>query len=476
MISRRRFVQSSMAAALVPLLPRTALTTVSPAASSGTLAIRPSWEEFAQGPYLQAYIDAIGAMRANKDETDPASWYYWVKTHQDYCPHGSPYFLAWHRGLLKRFEGQLRRVSGVSDIRLPYWNYYANPSIPQEFLMEYSPLWRSDRVSTDVSGALSLRAFQDDVVNFPRGSGNAFEAKLEIAPHNTVHDTIGGAMSNITFSPADPLFYLHHANIDRLWVAWVAAGNGRQMPPEDDVYWQGTPFYYGAAVREVPRVWTYSTTNTYLAYAYDDQTMPTTLPGSPTTTVERPTSEPVQTLPPADIDAHTKRLAGTGAFALDRQSTTFDVPLAAESAARVRSMMIRHAADGAGDPLELVLENVRLTRLGEEGGFFYKIFLNLPEQGASSRQESDYLLGVIGPFEISVEQMRARMAMGSHKGMPAGKPVRTTMRFPISEALCRIWPVTLDTLSISLVRVGRRERPGQVISVGRMELQASNTK
>lgn len=476
MISRRRFVQSSMTAALIPLLPRAELTT--PSTDSGdTLAIRQSWEEFAQGPTLQAFIDAIGTMRANKDNTDPASWYYWVNIHENYCPHGSPYFLAWHRGLLKRFEGQLRRVSGSSDLRLPYWNYYANPNVPAEFLVEHSPLWRGDRTSSDVTDALSLRAFEDDVIHFQRGSGNAFESKIEIAPHNPVHDIIGGAMSNITFSPADPLFYVHHANIDRLWAAWVAAGNGREMPPEDDAYWQGPALYYGPAIREVPCVWTYSTTSTYLAYEYDDQTMPTGLPGSYATTLARPASQPVQTLPPADLAAGTRRLAGTGQFALDEQSTTFDLPLPAHGADRLRSMMIRPASTtSAGDGLELVLEDVRLTRLGEEGGFFYKIFLNLPEQGLPARQESDYLLGMIGPFEISVAQMRERMAMGMHKGTHGGQPVRAVMRFPVTETLRRIWPASLDRLSVSLVRVGRRERHGQVVVVGRMELQAADTR
>ncbi|MCX7513946.1 tyrosinase family protein [Frateuria sp. STR12] len=479
MISRRRFVQSSMTAALIPLLPKAVLT-ASAAGSGDTPAIRQSWEEFAQGPHLQPFIDAIGSMRDNKDETDPNSWYYWIKTHQDHCPHRKPYFLAWHRGLLKRFEGRLRRVSGIADFQLPYWNYYANPQVPAAFLVDHSPLWRNKRTSSDVTDALSLAPFADDVTNFERGLEDAFEPTLETAPHNPVHNLIGGAMSNITFSPADPLFYVHHANIDRLWAAWSAAGNGREMPPENDPYWQGDNLDYGPAIRSMPKVWTYSTTSTFLGYAYDDETMPASLPSYPAS-MARPASQPVQLLSPAHLDATTKQLGGTGQFALDEQSTTFDIPMPASSANHIRSLMIgKSSATRNGGPLELVLENVRLTGLGEEGGFFYKVFLNLPASGSAIRRERDYLLGMIGPFEISVAQMSARMAAGKpmHGSMDAHAkgPVQATMRFPVMESLRRIWPANLDKLSVSLVRVGRQGRAGRVIVVDRMRLEASEPR
>lgn len=477
MISRRRFVQSSMTAALVPLLPKAAFTATT-ATTAGGVTIRPSWEAFAQGPYLQAFIDAIATMRANRDETDLNSWYYWVKVHQDECPHGRPYFLAWHRGLLKRFEGELRRVSGISDMPLPYWNYYANPQVPPEFQVEHSSLWRGNRVSTDVTGALSLAPFDDSVTGFERGQSDALEPTIETAPHNPVHNIIGGAMSNIRFSPADPLFYVHHANIDRLWAAWCAAGNGREMPPEDDIYWQGDPLQYGPAIRSVPKIWTYATTSTYMKYDYDDLTMPTGLPGSYPASMARPASEPVPTLAPARTGAATQRLGGTGQFALDERSVTFDIPVLAQGANHIRSLMLRPAARaGAAAPLELVMEDVRLTGLGEQGGFFYKVFVNLPRAGAAARPERDYLVGMIGPFEIGVAQMQARMAAGMPMGGAMGTHAKgaTTLRFPVMGALRRIWPVDLDTLSVSLVRVGRQGRPGRVIVVGRMRLEARTT-
>jgi tyrosinase len=51
--------------------------------------------------------------------------------------------------------------------------------------------------------------------------------------HNRVHVFIGGDMSPST-SPNDPVFYLNHCNVDRIWEAWMQSppqGNGRVYLP-----------------------------------------------------------------------------------------------------------------------------------------------------------------------------------------------------------------------------------------------------
>ena len=56
---------------------------------------------------------------------------------------------------------------------------------------------------------------------------------MESKPHNLVHDDIGGdngIMSDPDSAGLDPIFYLHHANIDRLWSVWLELGNGRSNP------------------------------------------------------------------------------------------------------------------------------------------------------------------------------------------------------------------------------------------------------
>jgi tyrosinase len=52
------------------------------------------------------------------------------------------------------------------------------------------------------------------------------------AIHDSVHVWVGGSMSAIPTAPADPIFWMHHANIDRLWSVWQAsaAGTGKNPP------------------------------------------------------------------------------------------------------------------------------------------------------------------------------------------------------------------------------------------------------
>ncbi|MFY9823414.1 MAG: tyrosinase family protein [Thermoanaerobaculia bacterium] len=46
------------------------------------------------------------------------------------------------------------------------------------------------------------------------------EQILEVEPHDNVHQNVGGLMWN-HLSPIDPLFFVHHANIDRWWDVWT---------------------------------------------------------------------------------------------------------------------------------------------------------------------------------------------------------------------------------------------------------------
>jgi tyrosinase len=70
---------------------------------------------------------------------------------------------------------------------------------------------------------------------------------LEGFPHNKVHNCIGGVgaidpgpYGNMTnfLSPVDPIFFLHHSNMDRLWDVWTRKQIARGLP----ILPQGTDF------------------------------------------------------------------------------------------------------------------------------------------------------------------------------------------------------------------------------------------
>src|SRR5262249_15682315 len=129
-------------------------------------------------------------------------------------------FLAWHRHFLLRLEKRLQTVSPA--VTIPYWDWIANPDIPPP--INEGPLLQSWSVTRHWNPAILPPAPEVASANQPN-TFDPFQARLEQV-HNNVHRAVGGTM-NSSSSPADPLFWLHHANIDRLWSIWQAKpGNG----------------------------------------------------------------------------------------------------------------------------------------------------------------------------------------------------------------------------------------------------------
>ncbi|MFC5435016.1 tyrosinase family protein [Rhodanobacter umsongensis] len=464
MISRRRFLQSTLTAALVPLLPRVSFGT--------TLKVRQDWGTFRTTPMFQVYLNAVSRMKANTNSADPSSWAYWVNVHKNFCPHSVAYFLAWHRGFLFRFEAQLRKAAANTALTIPYWDYYTTPQMPMEFTDPTSPLYIANRAGTDVTNALSLNPFADTVINFQRGLTDAFEPTLESLPHNPVHNLIGGAMGSVTISPRDPIFWVHHGNIDRLWTAWCHAGNGRTMPPRTDPYWSGS-FNYGPAVATMARTWAISETG--LGYQYDNEIMPTTLPPPPPPA--QPAAVTLQALSSPVPGALAMSLGGGQDLALNERSVSIVVPLTQADRNQVRSLLLKQAARKvqaqADNSLRIVLTGVRLTGLGKQAGYFYKIYINLPAQPGVSQPETTYLLGTLGAFEITGKLNHLAM-----KGMAMSTASDgVQLVYPATDALAQIAPANLDKLIISFIRVNGSKpvKKGTVITVKEFRVETSGT-
>lgn len=202
------------------------------------------------------------------------------------CQHQSWYFLPWHRGYLHRFEAIIRdtiiRLGGPSNWTLPYWNYNGKRPHSIELPTAFRSPTRLDgapnhlfvraRFGTDGKGhvkidpariglnALKEGDFDDDLTGGFAGPKTVFNldgelnGQLENLPHNAVHGFVGGQsvsqptqwtqvglMSTPQTAALDPIFWLHHANIDRLWEIWLNRDKDNKNPTGDDDWMKGPP-------------------------------------------------------------------------------------------------------------------------------------------------------------------------------------------------------------------------------------------
>ncbi|MGH3905828.1 MAG: tyrosinase family protein [Pseudonocardiaceae bacterium] len=196
--------------------------------------------------------------------------------------HSGPVFLPWHRLMLLLLELQLQRVLGNDEAGLPYWDWAADGALPAAEQPQ-APIWqpngiggtgtpvsdgpfRADqfqvRIDSDRFGRLRAtdrglnRTLAADVPALPTsqqvttvlgqqpydlspwdrgvaGFRNHLEGWQPTSPelHNRVHVWIGGDMSPAT-SPNDPVFYLNHCNVDRIWEAWMVDRGRIYEPPQ----------------------------------------------------------------------------------------------------------------------------------------------------------------------------------------------------------------------------------------------------
>jgi tyrosinase len=139
------------------------------------------------------------------------------------------FFLPWHRMYVYYFELIVRQMSGDSSFTLPYWNY-SNPAeaaIPPEFAVTTSSLYRSNRNPGVNTGSkipanqVSLNVLTEQVYS-PNGADQGFCANLNGGLHGNVHGWVGNGvgMGTVPWAANDPIFWMHHCNIDRLWASW----------------------------------------------------------------------------------------------------------------------------------------------------------------------------------------------------------------------------------------------------------------
>ncbi|MDJ0629034.1 MAG: tyrosinase family protein [Rhodobacter sp.] len=77
------------------------------------------------------------------------------------------------------------------------------------------------------------------------------QATLELQPHNQVHNNMGMINDGImpsNLSPGDPIFFMHHGNVDRIWDVWTRKQAGQGLPigplPQDETAYFDEKFVF----------------------------------------------------------------------------------------------------------------------------------------------------------------------------------------------------------------------------------------
>lgn len=161
-----------------------------------------------------------------------------------YChqPGEQVLFLPWHREYLLRLEAALGQP-------LHYWNWASSDSastgIPVAFTdstytsgdgsLQPNPLrsfrYRCPATSPFVTTSRApdapfmLAQYGQQVVDaYVAGTYSGFNSMIENPPHDNLHGWMGGHMGGVTFAAYDPIFWAHHANVDRQWASWQQHG------------------------------------------------------------------------------------------------------------------------------------------------------------------------------------------------------------------------------------------------------------
>lgn len=396
-------------------------------------------------PYTLAYAKAVGAMQGRTNET---GWTYQAAIHGSYttpaepywncCQHGGWFFLPWHRMYIYWFEQIVRSIviqqGGPADWALPYWNWQNNRYLPPAFRATTlpdgtrNPLYTTERnralndgsqalrpTTVDSTGAMKTIPFSAvaaGVYGFGGGDSggqahffNGY-GELELRPHNAVHGAIGGWMGDPNTAAQDPLFWLHHAMVDRLWNRWLFLDGGRANPT--DPTWLDEKFhFYNPSANEVEMSVSEVTSALAMGYRYDDDPPPVALPAPAAHLVNAGVAEVMpDPPPPPDPDspegvaaaappaAKPADLGVSEPIVLEAQPQTVAIDTTATPNPEATNVAPTEVAQGA---VALVVEGIEPE---DPAANPYEVYINVPDDTAY-RHEGAYFVGFLDFFGLS---------------------------------------------------------------------------
>lgn len=435
------------------------------------------------------------------------------------CQHQSWYFFPWHRGYIAAIEAILRAaivaLGGPSDWAVPYWNYNdtSNPNartLPSAFQAPTlpdgtpNPLTVTRRygdgtgaivitpVDIDLRVALTARRFTGATSGGSTGFGGpqtlfshagSANGQLENRPHNGVHVLVGGRnpgpprnlglMSHPNTAGLDPVFWIHHANIDRLWEVWLRR-NATHRNPSEEVWLQGPANRAFAMPAPDGTGYTFAAADVLdteapnLDYVYEDVSDPLSgatrlalrlerlaLPSAAAASIAR--AEERMDRPQAT------ELIGANDSTVRLQGAAVETQVRVDRVAGQKVMRsFQTSATLSATPVEpdrifLNLENIR----GRNDAAIFYVYVNLP-QDANPEEHPDRLAGVVSLFGVQ----NATRTDDAHAGNGINEVLEIT---EIVDALHSSGTVDLDHLSVRFVP--RTDvRPEDDISVGRVSV------
>lgn len=395
---------------------------------------------------LQVYAQAVAAMKA-LPTSDPRSWVFQWYTHWvdgtttkdaaiqaaygsasspqrdlavamwDTCQgHGRnpvEYFVVWHRMFVFYFEEIVRSISGNAAFTLPYWPYDQTDqqSIPVAFRSSSNPLYVANRNSGINNGArldadgrspLSFKCMAEKTFLPSAGSLSAgFNSSLNQNPHGTVHVDVGTStnMGQIPYAAQDPVFYVHHCEVDRLWASWNAAGG--QNPTNER--WLDQTFTFADAEGTMVKATNRDFLSTdALGYKYDTLMDIPPIEG-PAAMVMAQSAEAPMMLSVGAAAAAEKSGPGNnmlsaeieGALSLGDQPTTVKIP-------QPKSMSLMGAlSESLSQKEPKVFVVLRDIYAKEPPGSGFGVYINLPE-GTAPTPEDPHYVGSINFFNATV--------------------------------------------------------------------------
>jgi tyrosinase len=406
------------------------------------------------------------------------------------CQHGSWFFVPWHRMYIGYFEGIVRNIvvglGGPATWALPYWGYedsipnarklpaaFYQPTLPDG---TPNPLLEPQRANgndgaafltaTEVSTsrAFSEHRFITPPHGIPEGFGgpqtgfdhlhNTPHGGLESQPHDQIHEAIGDLMGDPNTAGYDPIFYLHHANIDRLWSLWIRSNTANQNPTQTS--WLNFAFNFHdstkAEVTLTPAAVVDSVSSPF-HYQYDDAPPTTLIAHSMEASVTPPTpATPIPAVPLTENPLPQMVGASSEPQALTNDPKTMGIRLFPLKA----PLGILGSPESSYRYAYVLAENVRCQ--GKASG--YDVYLNAPE--GPGKPDDKYYLGSISTFGMN----QASVASELHPGSGLTFTFDATKVINQLKAEGRWNPELLNVMFI----IKRANKPGTSLEVGRVSL------